>query len=185
MPNWTSNRIYIEGERADIRAFLKAVKWEDELFDFNRIAPMPEILKHTASGHTTINGVAVKSWYVVKEWEKDSPEQTRLFTAEEEAELAAIGHRDWYSWSIQNWGTKWNACSVDIDDASVEYGYTEITFNTAWDAPIPLLHKMVEMFPKLTFDCRWRHEDDSPYPHSLDDHRDNSVSAILALAGAS
>jgi len=27
MPNWTSNRIYIEGEPADIRAFLEAVKW--------------------------------------------------------------------------------------------------------------------------------------------------------------
>jgi hypothetical protein len=31
MPNWTSNRVDIEGEEADIRAFLDAVKWEDEL----------------------------------------------------------------------------------------------------------------------------------------------------------
>jgi hypothetical protein len=30
MPNWTSNRIYIKGDQADIRAFLEAVKWEDE-----------------------------------------------------------------------------------------------------------------------------------------------------------
>lgn len=28
MPNWTSNRIYVEGEPADIRAFLDAVKWK-------------------------------------------------------------------------------------------------------------------------------------------------------------
>ena len=22
------------------------------------------------------------------------------------------GHLDWYTWSIENWGTKWNACDV-------------------------------------------------------------------------
>ncbi len=165
MPNWTSNRIYVEGEQADIRAFLEAVKWEDELFDFNRIIPMPELLKHTASGCTTIDGKKVNSWYVIKPCLKDSPAQERLFTPEEEAELASIGHRDWYSWSVQNWGTKWNACRVEIDDASIEHSYLEILFETAWSAPVPVFHKMVEMFPKLTFNCRWRYEDDDPYPH--------------------
>jgi hypothetical protein len=186
MPNWTSNRIHIEGEPADTRAFLEAVKWEDELFDFNRIVPRPEILNHTGSGFQTIDGQEVRSWYVVKEWEKDSPEQVRPFTPEEEAELKAIGHHDWYSWSIQNWGTKWNACHAEIEDHS-DYGYVEITFETAWCAPVPVLRKMVEMFPKLTFRCEWRHEDENPYPHSLDEQPDPSpdlVAIVKAMAGA-
>ena len=187
MPNWTANRIYIEGDEADIRAFLEAVKWEDELFDFNRIIPMPDLLRHTGSGHREINGKKVESWYIVKHAKYDPPQEkeiARLFTPEEEVELKAIGHRDWYSWSVANWGTKWNACSVEIDDTSIQHGYIEIAFNTAWSAPVPLLHAMVEMFPKLTFDCRWRHDDESPYPHSLDECDDNTVSAILAKAGA-
>ncbi len=49
MPNWTSNSIRIDGTETDIRAFLETVKWEDEIFDFNRIVPMPELLKHTGS----------------------------------------------------------------------------------------------------------------------------------------
>jgi len=188
MPNWTSNRICVEGEENDLRAFLEAVKWQDELFDFNRIIPMPEILRHTGSGRREIDGKQVKSWYIVKPWHKDFPgqkEEVRLFTPEEEAELAAIGHRDWYSWSTANWGTKWNALRVEIDDASIAYGSVEITFETAWCAPVPVLQKMVELFPGLTFDCRWRHDDEDPYPHSLDDEPDNAETApILAKAGA-
>jgi hypothetical protein len=188
MPNWTSNHLYIEGDQADIRAFLEAVKWEDELFDFNRIIPMPELLKHTGSGGRTIEGKQVASWYNVKPWNPQRPEeeeQVRLFTPEEEAELTAIGHRNWYSWANANWGTKWNASRPEIEDSSIEHGYIEITFNTAWDAPIPVLQKMVEMFPKLTFDCRWRHEDEDSYPHSLDDCQDSTVAAIIAKAGVS
>ena len=183
MPNWTANRIYIEGEQADIRAFLEAVKWEDELFDFNRLIPMPELLKQTGSGHSTIEGEKVTSWYISQPWTKDSPEQTRLFTSEEKAELAAIGHPDWYSWCLKNWGTKWNACRTEINDNS-DHGYAEITFDTAWDAPTPVLRMMVELFPKLTFRCEWRHEHESPYPHSLDDEPDYSPAlALSALAG--
>lgn len=169
MPNWTSNRIYIEGEEADIRAFLDAVKWEDELFDFNRIIPMPEILKHTASGFMTIDGVEVRSWYIADRATAGSAEKARLFTPEEQAILAEIGHSNWYDWACDKWGTKWGACRVVIDDTSIQYGCIEITFETAWCAPVPVLQKIVEMFPKLSFDCRWRYEDEPPYPHSLDE----------------
>jgi len=89
-----SNRIYVEGEPADIRAFLEAVKWEDELFDFNRIIPRPEILNHTGSGIREIDGKKVESWYIVKHEKYDPPQEqeiVRLFTPEEEAELKAIG----------------------------------------------------------------------------------------------
>jgi hypothetical protein len=162
------------------------VKWEDELFDFNRIIPMPQLLKHTGSGARDIDGKRVKSWYILKPWNADFPgqkEQVRLFTPEEEAELIELGCRDWYDWARAKWGTKWNACQVEIEDSSLEQGYVEITFDTAWDAPVPVLQKMVEMFPKLTFDCSWRHEGEDPYPHSLDDYDPSAVADSFAKAG--
>ena len=69
MPNWTSNSIRAEGDEHDIAAFLEAVKWQDEIFDFNRVIPMPEILKHTGTGRCTIDGKDVTSWYVINERE--------------------------------------------------------------------------------------------------------------------
>jgi hypothetical protein len=139
---------------------------------------MPALLRHTASGHREIDGKKVESWYIVKPWYADFPgqkEQVRLFTAEEEAELTAIGHSDWYSWALTNWGTKWNACRAEIDDSGIEYGYIEITFETAWCAPEPVSRMMIKLFPKLKFDCRWRYGEDDPYPHSLDEYDDESA----------
>ena len=166
MPNWTSNHISIEGEAADIRAFLEAVKWEDKIFDFNRLIPMLELLKRTVSGFMTIDGKKVESWIE----DKDSEGKTvpRCFNADEQRELEQIGYSNWYDWAVANWGTKWNACRVEIHDAS-QHRYAEVSFDTAWSAPVPVLLKMRKQFPRLTFDCQWRYEDESQFPHSLDD----------------
>lgn len=159
MPNWTSNIIRAEGDEYDILAFLEAVKTQDEIFDFNRIVPMPEILKHTASGRRKIGRKNVTSWYVISDKQSLSGEDdVRLFTPAEKAALAEIGHQDWYSWRNANWGTKWNACHTEITEKCLNNTWVEIRFDTAWDAPMPIFHQMIEMFPKLSFTCTWQHE---------------------------
>lgn len=161
MPNWTSNTITVVGKPADLRAFLEAVKWEDELFDFHRLIPMPEILKHTGAGSRTIDGQDVTSWYVIDpEHPLPGEENVRAFTPEELAVLKDIGHDSWYSWRIQRWGTKWNAGSARIDRAGLEAGSIEIAFDTAWSAPLPLFYTMRALFPHLSFTCQWRDEED-------------------------
>jgi hypothetical protein len=167
MPNWTSNRLYIEGNPSDIREFLDAIRSQDQLFDFNRIIPMPELLRETATGHCFIDGKPVTSWYVGREASAGNPEEVRAFTREEECALRDIGYSNWYDWANSNWGTKWNACDPRIDDSEIDRGYVEITFDTAWCAPEPIFRKLIRLFPKLTFDCRWRNEDDDEYPHYL------------------
>ncbi|MGL2998015.1 hypothetical protein [Acinetobacter baumannii] len=52
------------------------------------------------------------------------------------------GHKTWYSWRTENWGTKWNAYEVTTTENSIE-------FDTAWDSPTPVLEKWIEQF-KLT-----------------------------------
>jgi len=159
MPNWTSNTIRAEGTIDDLRSFLESVKWQDQIFDFNRIIPMPELLKHTGSGNQTIDGEKVTSWYVINRNEPlPSGDNIRRFTADEEAILKEIGHNDWYSWSNANWGTKWNVCQAESSDENISEGYVEISFETAWAEPMPVFQKMFQMFPKLSFVCTWQHE---------------------------
>ena len=161
MPNWTTNTIRVAGKPADLRAFLEAIKWEDTLFDFSRLTPMPDILKHTGCGRRTINGEEYTSWYVMNPAEPDpNKEHVRPFTPEEQAALKEIGHDSWYDWSTQNWGTKWPACGVRIESTDLEDGSLELSFRTAWSAPHPIFHKLHEMFPHLSFQCQWRNEDD-------------------------
>jgi len=63
------------------------------------------------------------------------------------------GHKDWYSWSCANWGTKWNAYSQE------DHGVNKITFDTAWSAPFPVIEKLSEMFPEVKIILRYADED--------------------------
>lgn len=60
---------------------------------------------------------------------------------------------DWYSWRLQNWGTKWNAYDVDFDgDATLE-------FTTAWSGVDGLVQKISEKFPYVELLYSWADED--------------------------
>jgi hypothetical protein len=63
------------------------------------------------------------------------------------------GHKDWYSWSNANWGTKWNAYSQQ------EQGLNKIEFQTAWSTPLPVIEKLSEMFPEVQITLRFADED--------------------------
>lgn len=169
MPNWTSNSIYAEGSPQQISEFLEAIRGEDSVIDFNRIIPMPEILKNTASGSHTFHGEEHHSWYVARP-ENLRDRGDRPFTPEEQAALRDIGYTNWYDWRGRHWGVKWNASDPKIvSGGKPDSYYVRIEFDTPWDAPIPVLRKLREMFPALDITCKWRHEDEDPYPHSLDD----------------
>lgn len=52
----------------------------------------------------------------------------------------------WYAWRVRNWGTKWNACYVDIawiPDTLI------IMYDTAWTPNIPITIKLFELYPEL------------------------------------
>jgi hypothetical protein len=52
------------------------------------------------------------------------------------AELAEkYGYSDWYSWSVDNWGTKWNC---DAQDWSSDGESITFWFDSAWSPPIAL-----------------------------------------------
>lgn len=58
------------------------------------------------------------------------------------------GHVDWYSWSVENWGTKWNPYNAAHSGDGSLY-----TFDTAW-SPVSaeVLLKLHEMFPETSFE---------------------------------
>lgn len=47
---------------------------------------------------------------------------------------------DWFSWRVENWGTKWEGYDGRFnDDQSV------FTFDTAWSPPLPIIKKLAEL----------------------------------------
>lgn len=65
------------------------------------------------------------------------------------------GSADWYSWSCDNWGTKWNS----YDYLGQDVGSCEMQFSTAWSPPHPVIRKLSEMFPNIAIRHKWADED--------------------------
>ncbi|ONU47735.1 hypothetical protein A8E62_31965 [Burkholderia cenocepacia] len=59
-----------------------------------------------------------------------------------------FGATDWYEWRVKYWDTKWN--SYDCYFKTDEHGIA-ITFSTAWSPCTPVMKKLIEDNPELTF----------------------------------
>ncbi len=70
-------------------------------------------------------------------------------------ERKLYGSDNWYDWSIENWGTKWNG----YDFAPFEEGQRSIEFNTAWATVLPVIEALSEKYPDAVIKIRWSDED--------------------------
>lgn len=50
----------------------------------------------------------------------------------------------WYTWRVDNWGTKWDVSEVSVHESTVALTYH---FDTAWAPPEPVIRRLSEMFP--------------------------------------
>ena len=136
MPNWTRNELEIQfhnisgdtkERKKSVKDFLKKVttleKYPDgtkrQILDFNKIVPPP---KNMFRGN---------------------------LSEEDRIRCEKKGIPNWYDWCNENWHTKWNSCSCDIEVDEEYYELITITFNTAWSPPIPVINKLKQMFPDL------------------------------------
>ena len=55
----------------------------------------------------------------------------------------------WYNWRVQNWGTKWDCYSLEIDDTDMPHGF-EVTFETAWSPPEEVCNAIREQYDDLS-----------------------------------
>jgi hypothetical protein len=71
---------------------------------------------------------------------------------DEEQELFSImfpkpeSVEDWYSWNLENWGTKWDTTPevLEVTENSIK-----LSFDTAWGPPIQFYEKMEETGYKI------------------------------------
>lgn len=185
MPNHVENIITLKGDEQQIREMLEAIKNDDYglgTVDFNKIVPMPESLNIEA-GSRTDKGLKLykefiseclfdrKETDVLKISAASLAESEKIFLKQnpniKEVEwklgktawnnIQDYGAPTWYEWSINNWGTKWNAYGYD---EGTEYSESDnLHFQTAWSAPHPVIQKLAQMYPDISFEHEWADED--------------------------
>ena len=115
MPNWCSNYLRITSEDTTIiDKICKGIENDEGLFSL--FYPIPEELNYQV-GHP--------------------PTKT---DDEIQALKEKYGATDWYTWSLKNWGCKWDACDIDIVDGNDTDSLT-IIFSTPWGPPITFYKK--------------------------------------------
>ena len=182
MPNHVTNILTFNGSTKDVEDLRNAIKGIDsdgveQAIDFSKIIPMPPELMIT-SGSLVDYGIAVILFRERGDDSKLKPvldypwvKAENITNAEQLANhlvennkadliqgkqalenLDTHGFKDWYTWSIANWGTKWNAYdSIEVDD--------KIMFDTAWSTPLPIIEELSSMFPNVKITLEFADED--------------------------
>ena len=136
MPNWCFNHLTVTGDVKQLKEFVdkstdKSLMHEDNEsgFTFLGTLPMPKDLNITSGSQS-----------------QDEKEQALL-----NKEL--YGYATWYDWCINEWGTKWDACSSQIQDN--ENGCFIVSFETAWAPPSAWLETICKDYPRLVFEMEF------------------------------
>lgn len=133
-----------------IRGTKDELDWiESTRLDFNKIIPMPEPISLDISdtcvkcgGATTgdmirkCNRCNIQNNIGGRSFESLNAEEQRIAKEWEEK----YGYWSWYTWCIENWGTKWNASEVEISRESPTV--LNVYFATAWSAPVQIIKKL-------------------------------------------
>jgi len=81
-----------------------------------------------------------------------SPEKNEIHDATGftfEGTLPRGDRKDWYEWSIANWGTKWDACEPNICHNDINF--FSVNFESAWAPPVQWIDNIMKDFPDLSF----------------------------------
>jgi Ferredoxin-like domain in Api92-like protein len=169
MPNHVTQQLIIVGAAAS--KVLKHIAGNESALDFNKIIPMPIELdiEESSDGHMGLAAITGNcSKYLTFPWVKENCIRTPAeFTAYVERvrpqaiELARkylsnkqkFGHMTWREWCYANWGTKWNAYSVN--EPKVLHEQATIRFDTAWSPAIPVIARLSQQFLSASFTLRY------------------------------
>ena len=139
MPNWCYNRVNVYGDSDTV----DQVKEIYEIFEnnndpFHKIFPIPDFKNipndkgelPILEQHKNDKGEIVWETY-------NFPDGTNVDR--------------WYSWCVNNWGTKWDVSELDIEYMDDEQ--LTLTFSTAWSPPEGVIEKLRDKYPDLSFSC--------------------------------
>lgn len=151
MPNWCYTNMEVRGDEEVLDRFVaelkhNAVKAGDPNISLNDLFPVPDEL-------------CVRSGFFGNN-DDGTPSVLQLeMEAVYAANRAKLGHQDWYSWAIVNWGTKWGACRPEMDRVADDV--LCINFESAWSPADELIRHISKMFPDLLFACAYTEESEA------------------------
>ena len=158
MPNWCANTVNIIHE--DPAMIVRARSAFEAGKFLNEFIPIPESL-NIVSGSVPVAEEAAHE-------------------AQKAANIEAHGYKDWYDFSVNEWGTKWDiggsdGNATDIPDGNGVVRGLSLSFDSAWAPPITAYERLMEhgfkieawyYEPGMAFCGKWEDGVDDYYEYS-------------------
>lgn len=130
MPNWSSSKVTIQGNVSELESILEQCVSEEKPFSFEKFIPTPEGLDGEGSFNDLI--------------------------ASMQADPETFEFKDWYSWRIAFWGTKWDLDENTIVDVSkLGDGVLQIEYYSAWSPALNFWKNFSKLYPSVTIVDRY------------------------------
>lgn len=139
MPNWVYNNLSISG----FPAVVKEVKQQ---------LSKKYITQHL--NYLTGDIEKVESDSPLSFWNIIAPTDIDNYYDQKDKDQSHPNH--WYKWNTANWGTKWDACEVEVVEEDIDF--IAYKFNTAWSYPESALLLLSEQYPELEISLDWLEE---------------------------
>lgn len=136
MPNYCSNNLRITGASKEVVRFYNAItagelkEWE-QFRILDNLFPTPKELTETPSGSFG-----------------DTDKQKQV-EAQNKANIAKFGYKDWYDWNCANYGSKWSDFDGVINLLTEDT--LELAFMSAWSPITNGIIHVSKQFPTLDF----------------------------------
>ena len=117
MPNWCNNTLILKHKDSSMIVRARDAFNRGELL--NEFIPVPICLTETIAGRAGPDG---------------SPEQIALEQSIQD-NLNAYNYKDWYSFCVAEWGTKWDVGGEGCDPIEDD-GTLTLSFDSAWAPPL-------------------------------------------------
>lgn len=175
MPNWTINKVTMRQDLfSKLRGRIISEYLNGEV-DFNLLLPMPEALRNSESSLDNVYKIyaylsdrgkdgeggiekanllpAIKRHgkFTLSEMERHiKARNLDLNKLYEEGKLLYLtiqktGYADWYGWSCDTWGVKWNASDTYLRAPASKNDPVDIVFQTPWNPPFGWLERLADI----------------------------------------
>jgi len=157
MPNHVDCDFWILGNVNKIKKFLAIAKEGDCILSANKFIPYPKEFKDLDDKRRLAEKEATANLATAQQNHASTHIVDYLKSKLSEVYCMDDGFNSGgYEWCRDNWGTKWGIYDTVIEDSNLEdveeeFGKVFISFNSAWSPPLPIIKKMAEAFPDLTF----------------------------------
>jgi hypothetical protein len=133
----------------------------DEENFYNSFFPMPEILQGTQSPNVNVDKLILeynqannsKAMGLAEIIKANHPLYSGIAeqALKNQQAFIATGYHDWYSWSCDNWGVKWDASALRVKELH-DFNTVIYTFDSPWSCPEHFVIELSKLYPDAVFE---------------------------------